>query len=97
VVRNQISVDENANETPWLPLLIDSLRTGAKVKQLQLTVDAQSLDMQGTTNNQDDQIAAIFIDYADTEVIIAGYTDSSGNNAENQLLSEARADYRLAL
>jgi len=172
VVRNQISVDENANETPWLPLLIDSLRTGAKVKQLQLTVDAQSLDMQGTTNNQDnknllentlksglgdlvsvetrinvdepdpqpepepapvpepqpepaplqplaermqgvntqgilfdsgsdvlrpesrvilDQIAAIFIDYADTEVIIAGYTDSSGNNAENQLLSEARA------
>jgi len=174
VVRNEISVDENASETPWLPFLIDSLRTGVKVKQLQLTADAQSLDMQGVTSDQDnksllentltsdlgdlvsvetrisvdepepapepvpepkpetvpepepapqqplaermqgvntqgilfdsgsdvlrpesriilDQIAAIFTDYADTEVIIAGYTDSRGNNAENQLLSEARA------
>ena len=178
MVRNGITVDENASEAAWLPSLIDSLRTGAKVKQLQLTVDAQNLDMEGVTTDADnkslldealanklgdlvsvetridvlepeptpepepapepepepqpepepapepqqtlaesmqgvdtqgilfdsgsdvlrpesrailDQIAAIFSDYPETDIIIAGYTDSRGNAGENQLLSEARA------
>jgi outer membrane protein OmpA-like peptidoglycan-associated protein len=57
-----------------------------------LRFDTGSARLRPESNDQIDDIAAIFMAYPNVHATIAGHTDSKGNPQANMALSEARAD-----
>ena len=56
-----------------------------------LLFDVNSYQLRSTTKANLDELAGVLNKYDDTEVLVAGHTDSSGSDDYNQTLSEKRS------
>ncbi|MBI4720064.1 MAG: OmpA family protein [Chitinivibrionia bacterium] len=69
-------------------------RVGDEIKvtfQNAILFDFDSSVLKPSSQDQLNQMGAVFVKYPDTDIIIAGHTDSQGTEEYNQKLSERRA------
>ncbi len=87
-LERQLQAEQAANEVTIQRLSDDSLQLGLNSE---VSFDVDSATIKPSFRDTLNKVANVFDDYPNTVIHIVGYTDSSGSNSYNQLLSENRA------
>jgi len=93
VIGNKMDKQAREIETALPSAKVERIGEGIKLVLGENAVrfDVNKSTLTSTAKTNLDKLVPVFKDYADTEIIIYGYTDSSGKIEYNQTLSEQRA------